>query len=289
MISKGRNVMVIAALLAGGCDAMSDSATRGARHPGEGGPSAVTPTDSGTAVTPADAGTTVTPPADAGAVVTPGADAGAADVPGNVGSMPVQEIPGHENLPVDNSRKEGPRLMNAETLMRSYLSIFGGLAPLEMQTRLRGTTPAGNVPLFDAWTDYLSALGVPDYALDIPRFEQTNPLMLAAYERIGVALCDRAVEGDLRGAAMNQRAVFRFDLTAAPPTDGQLDQRIGVLHRRFLGYPLAMAPDGRAARFRQLYRDTVARTATRARFSPVEAGWATVCYAFVRHPEFHLY
>jgi hypothetical protein len=50
-----------------------------------------------------------------------------------------------------------------------------------------------------------------------------------------------------------------------------------------------MAPDGRAARFRQLYRDTVARTATRAGMSPTEAGWATVCYAFVRHPEFHVY
>ena len=278
MIRNGMRGMVIAALLAGGCDTTSDSATRSARNTPE------TPAvDAGTPVTPppADAGTPVTPPpTDAGA--------GPADS-GAVGSMPVQEIPGHENLPVDNSRKEGPRLMNAETLIRSYLSIFGGLAPLDMQTRLRGTTPSGDVALFDTWVDYLSALGMPDYALDIPRFDQTNPLMLAAYERIAVALCDRAVESDLRGAAMSARVVFRFDLTSAPPTDTQLDQRVNVLHRRILGYPLTMAPAGRAESLRALYRNTVARTATRARFSPVEAGWATVCYALVRHPEFHLY
>lgn len=264
------------ALLGAGCDASSE-ATRAARDRG----APPTPSEDRPAVGPSDDRPAVSP-ADAGMIAPE-------DVNRAVPSMPVTEIPGHENLPVDNSRKEGPRLLPAETLMRSYLSIFGGLAPLEMQARLRGTTPAGETALFDTWTDYLAALGLPDYALDIPRYEQTNPLMLAAFERIGVALCDRAVEGDLRGAAMGGRTVFRFDLTATPPTDPQLDQRINVLHRRFLGYPLAMAPAERAPRLRGLYRETVARTAMRTRFSPAEAGWAAVCYAFVRHPEFHLY
>jgi hypothetical protein len=287
MKSLSRNVFALLAALSGACTGTGDSASRSARHPGE------TPVTPGT-----DAGVT-TPGTDAG-VTTPGTDAGfitpvpvdgsvAADVPTGIGPTPVPEIPGHENLPVDNSRKEGPRLLSGETLIRSYLSLFGGLAPLEMQTRLRGTTPTGQAALFDTWTDYLAALGMPDYGLDIPRFDQTNPLMLAAYERIGVALCDRAVTSDLRATDATQRVVFRFNLPAGAPSDTELDQRIGMLHRRFLAYPLAMAPDGRAARFRQLYRDTAARTATRPGMNPTEAAWATVCYAFVRHPEFHVY
>lgn len=270
------NALVLFAVVAG-CDSLADTATRAARHPAETVTPAPTPTP-----TPAADAATPTP--------TPAVDAGPpADVPGGIAPTPVREIPGHENLPVDNSHKEGPRLLTGETLIRSYLSLFGGLAPLEMQTRLRGTTPSGQTALFDTWVEYLSALGMPDYAQDIPRFSETNPLMLAAFERIGVALCDRAVTSDLRNANVSERVVFRFALTAAQPSDAELDQRVGVLHRRFLGYPLAMAPDGRAARFRQLYRETVARTATRAGMNPTEAAWATACYAFVRHPEFHVY
>jgi hypothetical protein len=268
-----RKAFLLVAALATGCNGLSDSATRSARHPADPAPADVP------AVVAQDVPAATT---DAGMIP-------AQDVPQGVTPTPVTEIPGHENLPVDNSHKEGPRLMTAETLIRSYLSLFGGLAPLDLQTRLRGTTPSGDVALFDTWVDYLSALGLPDYALDIPRFDQTNPLMLAAFERIGIALCDRAVEGDLRGAAPASRVVFRFDLTPTAPTDAQLDLRIASLHRRFLAYPITMAPDARAVRFRQLYRDTVARAGTRPRFNAVEAGWAAVCYAFVRHPEFHVY
>ena len=284
MRATRRNVAALIAALSLGCTGQGDSATRAARHPSE---SATPPSDAGVPP-PSDAGAVPPPPPDAG-VAPPPTDAGAPDALPNISPTPVQEIPGHENLPVDNSRKEGPRLMTGEALIRSYLSLFGGLAPLEMQTRLRGTTPSGQTALFDTWVDYLSALGMPDYGLDIPRFEQTNPLMLAAFERIGVALCDRAALADLRSSNVSERVVFRFALTAAQPTDGELDARIGALHRRFLAYPLLMAPEGRAGRFRQLYRDTVARTATRPGMSPTEAAWATVCYALVRHPEFHVY
>jgi hypothetical protein len=287
MKSLSRNVFAVIAALSLGCTGTGDSASRNARHPGE---TPVTPvTDAGATVPTTDAGVT-SPGADVGVITPVPVDGSvAADVPTGISPTPVPEIPGHENLPVDNSRKEGPRLLSGETLIRSYLSLFGGLAPLEMQTRLRGTTPTGQNALFDTWIDYLSALGMPDYGLDTPRFDQTNPLMLAAFERIGVALCDRAVTSDLRNTDTAQRVVFRFALTTAAPSDTELDQRIGVLHRRFLAYPLAMAPDGRAARFRQLYRGTVARAATRPGMNPTEAAWATVCYAFVRHPEFHVY
>ena len=49
---------------------------------------------------------------------------------------------------------------------------------------------------------------------------------------------------------------------------------------------------GRAHAFHALYEDTIARHSKppkRGRFTPVEAGWAAVCYALVRHPEFHFY
>jgi len=210
-----------------------------------------------------------------------------------VGSTPVTSIPGHENLPQDNTPKEPPRLVPAEVLMRSYMQLFGGLAPLRLQERLRGTP--GTVPLFDTWVEYLAALGVPDYSADIPRSEQSNALMLAAFERIGVALCDRAVENDLRGSTpVASRAVFRFDLPAGGSvTDAEFATRFDRMHRLFLGYPASLAPTDRVTRFRTLFRDAAARragaTPVRSNFNASEAGWAVVCYGLIRHPEFHLY
>jgi hypothetical protein len=179
--------------------------------------------------------------------------------------------------------------------MRTYMQLFGGLVPLDAQKRARGNDGGG---LFDTWDDYVSALGFPDYRFDVPRQTQTNALMAATFERLGVALCDRAVEHDLKAPKgsdlppLKDRLIFAFEL---PP--GDLDAkafapRLDVLHRTFLGYPLALAPPQRAARFFQLYRDIVAGHAKadpKSRFSPHEAGWAAVCYGLVRHPEFHLY
>ena len=218
-------------------------------------------------------------------VATP--DAGARST--EIVPTPVTEIPGHEQLAQDNTPKEPPRLMPAETLIRSYLSLFGGLSPMALQARLRGATSDN---LFDTWGDYLTALGVPDYAVDIPRSPQTNALMLAAFERIGVALCERAVQNDLRGAAAADRVLFRFDLPAGRAlTDDEFLARFDVLHRRVLGYPAALAPDGRLPRFRTLYRNAVAAHADAGArsFNGPEAGWASVCEGLIRHPEFHLY
>lgn len=220
----------------------------------------------------------------------PRADAGGPARPAEITPTPVAQIPGHESIAQDRAPKEPPRLMPAETLIRSYLSLFGGLSPQALQARLRG---AAGDNLFDAWGDYLSALGVPDYAVDIPRAPQTNALMLSAFERIGVALCERAVQSDLRGAAPADRVLFRFDLPAGRRalTDEEFGARFDVLHRRVLGYPAALAPDGRIPRFLALYRGAVARHADAGprAFDGPEAGWASVCEGLVRHPEFHLY
>ncbi len=213
------------------------------------------------------------------------ADAGA------VTSVPVTSIPGHETVAQDTTRKEGPRLMPAETYVRSYLSLFGGLAPLEVQTRARG---ADGAALFDAWNDYLAALGLPDYRVDQPRGSQTNALMMATFERLGVALCDRAVERDLRGTLpLAQRVIFAFDGAPAGLSAADFATRFDVLHRTFLGYPARLAPTDRGQRFYELYQGTVARhraaDAPASRFTPEQAGWATVCYGLIRHPEFHAY
>ena len=180
-----------------------------------------------------------------------------------------------------------------EVYMRTYLQLFGGLVPLDAQKVARGKDGA---QLFDNWDAYVSALGFPDYRTDIPRQTQTNALMVATFERLGVALCDRAVEHDLKAKPplpLAQRAVFAFYL----PKGGQVLEssfipRFDVLHRTFLGYPAALAPPSRTPRFFALYRDILATHAAaspRSRFSPEEAGWAAVCYGLVRHPEFHLY
>jgi hypothetical protein len=202
-------------------------------------------------------------------------------------------LPERGRAALDPTPKEERRLVPAEAYVRTYLQLFGGLAPLEVQRRARG---ADGGALFDTWDDYLSALGFPDYRLDLPRGTQTNALMIAAFERLGVALCDRAVEHDLQGKApprVEARLVFAFVPPAGEVGPAAFAPGFDVLHRTFLGYPARLAPPGREASFLSLYQETVARhtgpDAPRSRFSPAQAGWAAVCQGLVRHPEFHLY
>ncbi len=198
-------------------------------------------------------------------------------------------------LSEDTAPKEDLRLVPPEAYMRTYLTLFGGLAPLEVQKRARGGDGA---QLFDTWDDYVSAMGLPDYRFDIPRQTQTNALMVATFERLGVALCDRAIEHDLRAPRggeippIGQRLVFVFDVPKGELPAAEFAPRFDTLHRIFLGYPASLAPPQRMARFYQLYRDIAAghaKAEPKSRFSPSEAGWAAVCYGLVRHPEFHLY
>jgi hypothetical protein len=208
---------------------------------------------------------------------------------------PKQSIAPAAVVAEDTAPKEDLRLVPPEVYMRTYMQLFGALAPLDVQKRARGGD--GNA-LFDSWDDYVSALGFPDYRLDIPRQTQTNALMVATFERLGAALCDRAVEHDLKGPkggsppAVSERTIFAFDVPRGDVDAQGFAARFDVLHRTFLGYPASLVPPQRGARFYQLYRDIVAGHAKadpKSRFTPQEAGWAAVCYGLVRHPEFHLY
>jgi len=203
--------------------------------------------------------------------------------------QPVDTLPGHGGVGQDTAPKEPERLVPAEALIRTYLQLFGGLSPLAAQAAARRNDGSG---LFDTWDDYLFAVGLPDYRNELPRGTQTNALMVATFERIGIALCDRSVERD-RTLPLAQRVIFAFDPPPAPITEAAFAPRFDVLHRTFLGYPAALAPTDRTARFFQLYRDVSGRRAApdagSSRFTPAEAGWAAVCYGLVRHPEFHVY
>ncbi len=213
-----------------------------------------------------------------------------------VQSTPAQDLPGHGSLAQDRTPKEGPRLLPVEVYMQAYLDIFGAISPLAAELAARGKD---GTAIFDTWREYLASLGIPDYEKDIGRVTQTNAMMLATFERVGIALCDRAVERDIKAAALvglEQRAVFAFDLTAGPPTAEEFAARFDVMHRTFIGYPASLAPSTtaglRTKRFYDLYNETVTRHSTAAApkgFTPAEAGWAAVCYGLVRHPEFHTY
>lgn len=207
-------------------------------------------------------------------------------------SGPALEVKGQ--VPQDTAPKNDLRLVPAEAYLRTYLMLFGGGTPREVEDRAKGKDGA---QLFDTWDDYLSALGFPDYRLDLPRANETNALMMAAFERLGVALCDRAVERDLKGAKttpLAERTIFAFDL---PPDGRTLDEaafaeRFDVVHRTFLSYPARLAPADRIPGFYKLYVETAERHSqkgTKSRFTPQEAGWAAVCYGLVRHPELQLY
>lgn len=194
-------------------------------------------------------------------------------------------LPAAQQVVLDTTPKERRRMLPPEVYLRAYLGWFGGLAPLEVQKRAR---PKG---LFDAWDDYLSALGLPDYKLDLPRQGQTNTLMLATLGRLGEALCVRAAEHDLHARTpLAQRVVFAFDPVPAPSLD-DFRTRFDVLHTTFLGYPVRLAPADRVAKFYALYGEVAARHAHKPRnpLSPDETAWAAVCTALVQHPEAELY
>jgi hypothetical protein len=211
--------------------------------------------------------------------------------PEPVAGVPVQAIPGHSTLQ-DFTSKEGPRLIPAEVYLQSYIRFFGDdLTPLEVESLVRGDDAGA---LFDRWANYLSSMGFADYKLDVSHPTDTNTLMMATFERLGIALCVRRAEIELQSSPppLSQRRVFAFDMTPGEPTEAEFDARFDVLHRTFLAYPASLAPTDRASRFLQIYRDVVARHTAggpSSRFTPQQAGWAAVCYGLVRHPEFVIY
>lgn len=217
--------------------------------------------------------------------------------PETVAGVTAGQLVAKATLVTDTAPKAELRMVPPEVYMRTYLQLFGGLLPSEVQAKAKGKD--GN-QLFDTWDDYVSSLGFPDYRLDIPRQTQTNALMVASFERLGIALCDRAVEHDLpelariRAAAppIPQRLVFAFDPVPGAMNEQQFAQRFDVLHRTFLGYPSSLAPPERVPRYFALYNDILvnhAKADPRSRFTPEQAAWASICYGLVRHPEFHLY
>ncbi len=220
----------------------------------------------------------------------------AREIPLKVQAAQAADLVPQDTVLQDTSHKEPPRMVPPEVYMRTYLTLFGGLSPLDAQKKARGGD-GGNV--FDSWNDYIASLGFPDYHVDIPRQMQTNALMVATFERLGVALCDRAVEHDLKSkipVPVASRVIFAFDVPKGSTLpEPEFLPRYDVLHRTFLGYPARLGPDGRSRRFYALYTEIVKDQASalkagqKLRFAPEEEGWAAVCYALVRHPEFHLY
>ena len=195
-----------------------------------------------------------------------------------------EPLPAHRTVAIDTTPKERRRMVPPEVYLRAYLGWFGGLAPLDVQQRAKPKN------MFDTWDDYLAALGLPDYKLDLPRQDQTNTLMLATFGRLGEALCVRAAEHDLHArTAAAARVVFTFEPVAAPDVT-QFTERLDVLHRLFLGYPVRLAPADRVPRYYALFKHVSERHAGKQQpLDPDETAWAAICAALVQHPEAELY
>ncbi|MDB4963242.1 MAG: putative rane protein [Myxococcales bacterium] len=192
-------------------------------------------------------------------------------------------LPAHGFVTLDTSLKARRRAVPAEVVLRAYLGWFGGLAPREAFLRARGND------LFDQWSYYLAALGLPDHHVDAPRVSQSNTVMLATMGRMGEALCIRSIERDLRTRTtpLADRVIFAFEPVVGPDR-AAFASRFDVLHRTFLGYPATLAPTTRTERFFALYRAVAARHRG-GRLTADETAWAAVCTALVQHPEAWLY
>lgn len=202
--------------------------------------------------------------------------------PDAIAPSPPSALPERHAVVLDQSPKQRRWMVPAEVILRAYLTWFGGLAPSEVVQRAHGSN------LFDQWSYYIAALGLPDHHVDAPRVSQSNTVMLAALGRLGEALCVRSVEHDLRaGTPLDARVVFAFE-PIVNPTRAQFAIGFDVLHLTFLGYPASLAPAERLDRYYALFRQVAARHPGR-RLSPDETGWAAVCAALVQHPEAGLY
>jgi len=206
--------------------------------------------------------------------------------PGPLAPSAPQPLPTHTETMIDTTPKERRRMVSPEVYLRAYLTWFGGLAPLDVEARARPRAQ------FDHWDDYLAALGLPDYKIDLPRQIQSNTLMLATLGRLGETLCVRAAERDLHGKpppAVDARVVYAFEVVAAP-SQADFAARFDVLHRTFLGYPARLAPADRVSRFYGLYQAVAQRHAgAKGSLTADETAWAAVCTALVTHPEAELY
>jgi hypothetical protein len=209
--------------------------------------------------------------------------AGTASAPGTPAAPSAPSVPpGHPVAGVAPSPAPRAQVVPAEAMLRAYLTWFGGLTPEQVVQRAHGNN------LFDAWSYYLPALGLPDHHVDAPRVSQSSTVLLAALGRLGEALCAYAAEHDLHDhPALPARAVFAFEPVAGPSRD-PFATGFDVLHQTFLGYPARLAPADRIDRFHALYRQVAARH-PRGRLTAEETAWAAVCTALVQHPEAELY
>lgn len=192
------------------------------------------------------------------------------------------------------------RLVPAEVLIHSYTQIFGDLMLPEVRAPYDEAARRG---AYFGWDQHLAALGLPDYTRDLGRATQTNTIMAAAFERLGVILCDRAAGRDLysrspkplppaaRGLAfVEPRTVFAFEPRPAPLSEADFGPRFDVLHRTFLGYPARLAPPERLHEFFAVYKKVESRhVALKQGQAPHVSAWSAVCQGLVRHPEFHHY
>jgi len=195
-----------------------------------------------------------------------------------------EPLPAARTTAIDTTPKERRRMVPPEAYLHAYMTWFGSAQPLDVQQRAKGKNT------FDAWDDYLAALGLPDYKIDLPRQGQSNTLMLATLGRLGEALCVRAAERELHAAMpIDQRAVFAF-VPKATPSAELFAPGFDHLHRLFLGYPAALAPGDRTARYYTLYQTVAAHHGAKKQpLTADETAWAAVCSALVQHPEAELY
>lgn len=193
-----------------------------------------------------------------------------------------QPLPEHFETSLGGPRVAA-RMVPTEVFLRSFLVWFGDLTPAQAQAKARGAN------LFDNWLDYLATLGLPDYRGDIPRADQSNAMMQATLGRLAEALCIRTAERDFGGTIpIDDRKIYAFDSVPRPDTD-QFEQRFDVLHRTFLGYPVALAPAERVHRFYALYQQVGARNDDARTLTSDKLAWAAICTALVLHPEAELY
>lgn len=193
------------------------------------------------------------------------------------------ELPPTRTIALDRSPKAERRAVPAEVFLRAYMQWFGTSEPRETALRARGDD------LFDHWSQYLAALGLPDYHVDAPRVSKSNAIMLATIGRLGEALCVRTAERELgSNLPVDQRRVFAFD-SKPDLSYTEFVPRFDILHRTFLGYPFSLAAQSRGSAFYAMYRRIEQRHLTGGRLSADRLAWVAVCTALVQHPEAWLY
>ena len=169
-----------------------------------------------------------------------------------------------------------PLRVSIDQLRRSIPKLFNGL------TWARKTNSEGKVT--ETWFDYYArTLGEADYLQLTQNIREATPLFMKFMDDMAGAVCEKAVEADLKEANGEKRSVIRYWGIDGKAANYEVDRNLRFLRLKFHAVLVEPSSTKEIEHLRKLYDATLAATKS------VDKAWQNVCVAILTSPEFFAY